>query len=144
MLGFSATADERLSSDSEGIERYRVFDERIRNLDLKLQAFANAVRQLGSSAGLLNAAYYLRARLTQIQYFFRENVSSLKRCPNCILIQNSCRLLNFSIPSRMVRILAPNRTVRADGVKCGDMLVYHRAITTTSHGWTMLSTYLKS
>lgn len=59
------------------MERFRVFDERIRSLDLKLQAFANAVRQLGSSAGLLNAAYHLRARLTQIQYFFRENVSPL-------------------------------------------------------------------
>ncbi|KAF8595381.1 WD40 repeat-like protein [Ceratobasidium sp. AG-I] len=76
-INYAPTADERQSSESEAVERFRIFDERIRNLDLKLQAFANAVRQLGSSAGLLNAAYHLRARLTQIQYFFRENAAEL-------------------------------------------------------------------
>ncbi|KAG8757024.1 hypothetical protein FRC11_004834 [Ceratobasidium sp. 423] len=68
---------ERASSDAEGIERFQVFDKRIRSLDLKLQAFANAVRQLGSNVGLLSAAYRLRARLGQIQYFFRENAAEL-------------------------------------------------------------------
>jgi len=74
-VNYGPTADERLSSEIEGVERFRVFDERIHKLDLKLQSFTNAVRQLGSSVGLLNAAYHLRARLTQIQYLFRENAA---------------------------------------------------------------------
>ncbi|ELU41225.1 WD40 domain-containing protein [Rhizoctonia solani AG-1 IA] len=73
----TVTKDERASGDAEGVERFQAFDERIRGLDLKLQAFANAVRQLGSSVGLLNAAYHLRARLRQIQYFFQENAAEL-------------------------------------------------------------------
>ncbi|KAG8750778.1 hypothetical protein FRC11_010066, partial [Ceratobasidium sp. 423] len=76
-ISYNVTKDERASSDAEGIERFQVFDKRIRSLDLKLQAFANAVRQLGSSVGLLSAAYRLRARLRQIQYFFRENAAEL-------------------------------------------------------------------
>ncbi|KAJ1311844.1 hypothetical protein OPQ81_010305 [Rhizoctonia solani] len=76
-ISYNVTKDERMSSDAEGVERFHAFDERIRSLDLKLQAFANAVRQLGSSVGLLNAAYHLRARLRQIQYFFRENAAEL-------------------------------------------------------------------
>ncbi|KAH7345391.1 WD40-repeat-containing domain protein [Rhizoctonia solani] len=76
-INYTVTKDERASSDAEGIERFKAFDVRIRNLDLRLQAFANAVRQLGSSVGLLNAAYHLRARLGQIQYFFRENAAEL-------------------------------------------------------------------
>lgn len=72
-----ATAGERLLTDSEGAERFRVFDEGIRKLDRKLLAFSNAVREFGSSAGILNAIYHLRARLAQIQYFFWENVSTL-------------------------------------------------------------------
>ncbi|CAE7180293.1 unnamed protein product [Rhizoctonia solani] len=76
-ISYGLTKDERTSSDAEGIERFHTFDKRIRNLDLKLQAFANAVRQLGSSVGLLNAAYHLRTRLRQIQHFFRENAAEL-------------------------------------------------------------------
>ncbi|CAE6415966.1 unnamed protein product [Rhizoctonia solani] len=76
-ISYNVTKDERASSDAEGIERFEAFDKRIRSLDLKLQGFANAVRQLGSSVGLLNAAYHLRARLRQIQYFFRENAAEL-------------------------------------------------------------------
>ncbi|QRV90650.1 hypothetical protein RhiJN_18668 [Ceratobasidium sp. AG-Ba] len=74
-VNYGPTVDERNTSDHEGVERFRMFDERIHKLDLKLQAFTNAVRQLGSSVGLLNAAYHLRARLTQIQYLFRENAA---------------------------------------------------------------------
>ncbi|QRW18765.1 WD repeat protein [Rhizoctonia solani] len=76
-ISHGLTKDERASGDAEGVERFQAFDERIRGLDLKLQAFANAVRQLGSSVGLLNAAYHLRARLRQIQYFFQENAAEL-------------------------------------------------------------------
>ncbi|KAG8788488.1 hypothetical protein FRC12_014529 [Ceratobasidium sp. 428] len=74
-INYGPTADERSTSEIEGVERFRLFDERIHRLDLKLQSFTNAVRQLGSSVGLLNAAYHLRARLTQIQYLFRENAA---------------------------------------------------------------------
>ncbi|KDN36121.1 hypothetical protein RSAG8_11068, partial [Rhizoctonia solani AG-8 WAC10335] len=76
-ISYGLTKDERTSSDAEGIERFQAFDKCIRSLDLKLQSFANAVRQLGSSVGLLNAAYHLRARLRQIQYFFWENAAEL-------------------------------------------------------------------
>ncbi|CAE6472842.1 unnamed protein product [Rhizoctonia solani] len=76
-ISYGLTKDERTSSDTEGIERFQAFDKCIRSLDLKLQSFANAVRQLGSSVGLLNAAYHLRARLRQIQYFFWENAAEL-------------------------------------------------------------------
>ncbi|KAG8707654.1 hypothetical protein FRC09_001682, partial [Ceratobasidium sp. 395] len=74
-INYGPNADERSTSEVEGVERFRLFDERIHRLDLKLQSFTNAVRQLGSSVGLLNAAYHLRARLTQIQYLFRENAA---------------------------------------------------------------------
>ncbi|QRW04758.1 hypothetical protein RhiLY_03757 [Ceratobasidium sp. AG-Ba] len=74
-VNFGPAADERNTSEHEGVERFRMFDERIHKLDLKLQAFTNAVRQLGSSVGLLNAAYHLRTRLTRIQYLFRENAA---------------------------------------------------------------------
>ncbi|CAE6415799.1 unnamed protein product [Rhizoctonia solani] len=78
--------DERASRDAEGIERFRAFDKRIQSLDLKLQAFVNAARQLASNVGLLNAAYHLRARLRQVQFFFRKNAAELfdaiTRMPN--------------------------------------------------------------
>ncbi|KAF8599394.1 hypothetical protein BDV93DRAFT_311967 [Ceratobasidium sp. AG-I] len=73
---FLATVDVPLSS-GRGVEGYRIFKERIRNLNLKLQAFANAVRQLNTSAGMQRAAYYLGARLAQIQYLFQENAAEL-------------------------------------------------------------------
>ncbi|KAF8599354.1 WD40 repeat-like protein [Ceratobasidium sp. AG-I] len=76
-VNYAPTTDERLLSDSEGVERFKVFDERIRSLNLKLQAFVNAVRRVRSGVGLLNAASRLSARLTQIQYFFRENAANL-------------------------------------------------------------------
>ncbi|KAF8595383.1 hypothetical protein BDV93DRAFT_564446 [Ceratobasidium sp. AG-I] len=72
-----ATANERLSGDSGGVERFWAFDERIPKFDRKLLAFSNAVRQLGSSAGLLSAVTLLRTRLTKIQSFFRENAAEL-------------------------------------------------------------------
>ncbi|CAE6502280.1 unnamed protein product [Rhizoctonia solani] len=76
-ISHTVSKGERMPSDTEGIEKYQAFDVCARNLDLKLQSFADAVRQLGSSAGLLNSAYRLRARLRQIQYFFRENAAQL-------------------------------------------------------------------
>ncbi|KAF8599392.1 WD40 repeat-like protein [Ceratobasidium sp. AG-I] len=76
-INYTSATDKPLSSDDKGVERFQVFDKRIRNLDRKLLALANAVRQLGSSAGLLIAVYHLRARLAQTQYFFRENAAEL-------------------------------------------------------------------
>ncbi|KAF8510291.1 WD40 repeat-like protein [Hysterangium stoloniferum] len=42
-----------------------------------LQNFANAVRQLGSSGRLLFSSFYLRQRLAQILFLFRENAADL-------------------------------------------------------------------
>jgi hypothetical protein len=50
---------------------------RIKGLDRELQNFANAVRQLGSSVGLVSSAYHLRARLNQVLHLFRENAVEL-------------------------------------------------------------------
>ncbi|CAE6502946.1 unnamed protein product [Rhizoctonia solani] len=74
---FNRMKDERTSADTEGIERFQAFDERIRSLRLKLQSFANAVRQLGSSVGLINAVNHIRTHLIQIRYLFRENAAEL-------------------------------------------------------------------
>ncbi|KAJ1311843.1 hypothetical protein OPQ81_010304 [Rhizoctonia solani] len=61
----------------EGIAIFRAFDNHVSNLDRQLQSFANSVRQLGSSVGLLNATYYLRGSLIQIEHLFRENAADL-------------------------------------------------------------------
>ncbi|KAJ1311871.1 hypothetical protein OPQ81_010330 [Rhizoctonia solani] len=76
-IRYTVTKDEQIPSNAEGIGKFHAFDERIRSLDLKLQVFTNAIRQLGSSGGLASAAYHLRARFGQIQYFFRENAADL-------------------------------------------------------------------
>lgn len=60
----------------EGVAIFRAFDHHVSSLDRQLQGFANAVRQLGSSVGLLNATYHLRGALLQIEHLFRENVSA--------------------------------------------------------------------
>ncbi|KAH7322143.1 hypothetical protein B0J17DRAFT_633508 [Rhizoctonia solani] len=69
--------DDRTYSNTEGIEKFRAFDDCISLLVLKLQTFANAVRQLASSAGLLNATNYLRCRLPRVQRQFQDNASML-------------------------------------------------------------------
>ncbi|CAE6407025.1 unnamed protein product [Rhizoctonia solani] len=69
--------DDRTYSNTEGIEKFRAFDDCISLLVLKLQTFANAVRQLASSAGLLNATNYLMCRLPRIQRQFQDNASML-------------------------------------------------------------------
>jgi len=72
------SADATQDVDSrEGVAIFRAFDGQARNLDRKLQGFANAVRQLGSSVGLLNATYHLRGALIQIETLFRENAADL-------------------------------------------------------------------
>lgn len=74
--GVSADATQDVNS-REGIATFRSFENTARNLDRQLQTFANAVRQLGSSVGLMNATYHLREALIQIEYFFRENAADL-------------------------------------------------------------------
>ncbi|CEL57327.1 putative WD repeat-containing protein C343,04c OS=Schizosaccharomyces pombe (strain 972 / ATCC 24843) GN=SPAC343.04c PE=4 SV=1 [Rhizoctonia solani AG-1 IB] len=110
-ISIGLTKDERQSSETEGAERFRTFDERIHGLDLKLQSFANAVRQLGSSVGLLNAAYHLRSQLTQIQYFFRENAAELfdviPHAPNTGTRPYSARKRG-KVRARGATTLAPN------------------------------------
>ncbi|KAG8682133.1 hypothetical protein FRC11_000207, partial [Ceratobasidium sp. 423] len=61
----------------EGVAIFRAFDNHVSSLDRQLQSFANAIRQLGSSVGLLNATYYLRGSLIQIEHLFRENAADL-------------------------------------------------------------------
>jgi hypothetical protein len=61
----------------EGVATFNAFNSHVSTLDHQLQGFANAIRQLGSSVGLLNATYYLRGSLIQIEYLFRENVGTV-------------------------------------------------------------------
>ncbi|KAG8732880.1 hypothetical protein FRC10_000546 [Ceratobasidium sp. 414] len=72
----SADATQDVNS-REGVATFRAFDGYARGLDRQLQSFANSVRQLGSSVGLMNATYHLRGALIQIEYFFRENAADL-------------------------------------------------------------------
>ncbi|KAG9118896.1 hypothetical protein FRC07_006350, partial [Ceratobasidium sp. 392] len=74
--GVSADATQDVNS-REGVATFRTFHSHSRSLDRQLQSFANSVRQLGSSVGLLNATYHLRGTLIQIEHFFRENAEDL-------------------------------------------------------------------
>ena len=66
--------DDRLQN--EGADMFWHFNKRIGQVDTELQNFANAVRPLGSSVGLISSSYNLRARLQQVLYLFRENASN--------------------------------------------------------------------
>jgi len=44
---------------------------------IQLRNFANATRQLGSSAGILSSAFYLRERLAHVSYLYTENAADL-------------------------------------------------------------------
>ncbi|KAF7791637.1 hypothetical protein EIP86_002657 [Pleurotus ostreatoroseus] len=50
---------------------------RILKLDNELRSFANSVRQLGSSIGILSSSYKLRERLLLILHLFRQNAADL-------------------------------------------------------------------
>lgn len=56
---------------------FSLLDRRVKWLDKGLQNFINAVRQLGSSVGLLSSAFQLRARLAQILHLFQLNAAEL-------------------------------------------------------------------
>ncbi|KAF8524312.1 WD40 repeat-like protein [Hysterangium stoloniferum] len=60
---------------AKGAEVFNRFQRK--GLDKELQNFANAVRQLGSSVGLLSSSFHLRQRLAQILFLFRENAADL-------------------------------------------------------------------
>ncbi|KAF5390996.1 hypothetical protein D9757_003981 [Collybiopsis confluens] len=50
---------------------------RINNLDKELRNFANAARQLGSSAAILASAFHLRTRIAHILHLYRLNAADL-------------------------------------------------------------------
>ncbi|KDN45838.1 hypothetical protein RSAG8_04671, partial [Rhizoctonia solani AG-8 WAC10335] len=65
------------SGSGADAERLRAFQESVGDLDLKLQRFANAIRWLGSSVGLLDATVHIQERLPQILDLFQDNASRL-------------------------------------------------------------------
>ncbi|KAJ7598791.1 quinon protein alcohol dehydrogenase-like superfamily [Mycena floridula] len=60
-----------------GAETFNKFQRRVNALDKELRAFANSTRQLGSSAGILSAAFNLREGLAHILNLYRENAADL-------------------------------------------------------------------
>ncbi|CAE6402885.1 unnamed protein product [Rhizoctonia solani] len=76
-IAILVTKDVPLSMNRGDTERFRAFQRSIGLLDLKLQSFANAIRQLGSSVGLLDSTTCIQERLPQILRLFRENASRL-------------------------------------------------------------------
>ncbi|KDQ13401.1 hypothetical protein BOTBODRAFT_66862 [Botryobasidium botryosum FD-172 SS1] len=91
-----ATIDARLQA--EGAEMFHCFDKRVKGLDKQLQSFSNAVRQLGSSVGLLSSAYHLRKRLNDTLHRFRENAAEL--FPEHVKKRDAERFKPFSIRNR--------------------------------------------
>lgn len=67
----------QLSLDVIGRSGDNMLLRRIRQVDTELFNFENAVRSLGSSAGLICSASDLRARLQQVLHLFRENAADL-------------------------------------------------------------------
>ncbi|CAE6438103.1 unnamed protein product [Rhizoctonia solani] len=65
------------SGSGADAERLRAFQESVGDLDIKLQRFANAIRWLGSSVGLLDATVHIQERLPQILDLFQDNASRL-------------------------------------------------------------------
>ncbi|KAF8605224.1 hypothetical protein BDV93DRAFT_76919 [Ceratobasidium sp. AG-I] len=74
---YGSIIDQQSRTETEGVRRFQTFDERIRNLDLKLQYFVNGVRQLGSSGGLLYTVHCLKSSLAQVRHDFQINASGL-------------------------------------------------------------------
>ncbi|KAJ7598511.1 quinon protein alcohol dehydrogenase-like superfamily [Mycena floridula] len=60
-----------------GAEIFKKFQIKLNVLDKELSAFSNAIRQLGSSAGVLSAAYNLREALARVLHLYRENAADL-------------------------------------------------------------------
>ncbi|KAK0192616.1 hypothetical protein F5146DRAFT_1102483 [Armillaria mellea] len=69
------TVDEHLQA--AGADTFHRFHKRINNLDKELRNFANAARQLGSSAAILSSAFHLRERLAHLLHLYRENAADL-------------------------------------------------------------------
>ncbi|KAI0270470.1 WD40-repeat-containing domain protein [Gloeopeniophorella convolvens] len=74
------SVDERLQQAA--MESLHRFQTCMGELDRKLLGFSNAVRQLGSSVGILSSALRLRERLTQLAWLFHENAAAL--FPLCV------------------------------------------------------------
>ncbi|KAJ8082886.1 hypothetical protein PM082_008743 [Marasmius tenuissimus] len=69
------TVDEHLQA--AGAEAFKKFQKRLTSLDKELRNFANAARQLGSSAAILSSAFLLRTRLANILFLYQENSADL-------------------------------------------------------------------
>ncbi|KAH7322145.1 hypothetical protein B0J17DRAFT_772855 [Rhizoctonia solani] len=93
--------DMPFSKNGADAEKFRAFQRCISLLDLKLQSFANAIRQLGSSVGLLNATAHIQDRLPRIFRLFQENASKLFD-------------IGVVLHSSSTQANAPNRTRRSD------------------------------
>ncbi|CUA74295.1 hypothetical protein RSOLAG22IIIB_11114 [Rhizoctonia solani] len=65
------------SGGGDDAERLRAFQKSISHLDLNLQQFANAIRRLGSSVGLLGATAQIQRCLPRILHLFQVNASKL-------------------------------------------------------------------
>ncbi|KAG8916326.1 hypothetical protein FRC02_004044, partial [Tulasnella sp. 418] len=61
----------------EAANKFFSFEKDVRQLDAELLNFANDLRPLGSSTGLISSSFQLRARLQQILHLFRENASDI-------------------------------------------------------------------
>ncbi|KIJ06708.1 hypothetical protein PAXINDRAFT_177738 [Paxillus involutus ATCC 200175] len=94
--------DLRISNDEKlmdaGADIFFRFERRVANLDKELNSFANAVRLLGSSVGVLSSAFKLREHLTTILFLFRENAANL--FPRKIPRQSREPLLNPNLMDR--------------------------------------------
>ncbi|QRV75864.1 BRCA1 carboxy-terminus (BRCT) domain protein [Ceratobasidium sp. AG-Ba] len=67
------STDEYFLSKQEGTERFKAFDERVHKLNMKLKAFADAVRLFGSGIGLIGAARQVQSPLLEMRHLFRHN-----------------------------------------------------------------------
>lgn len=80
---------------------------RINSLDRELRNFANAVRQLGSSSGVLTSALQLRDRLPYVLFLFHENAAYL--FPSKIHRKNIEAFLDQRVPTQE---LSPSAVTR--------------------------------
>ncbi|KIO23682.1 hypothetical protein M407DRAFT_9328 [Tulasnella calospora MUT 4182] len=67
--------DNRVQTDC--VRQFRTFEKRVFEFDHRLHEFEREVRRLGSSSGLIRAAYELRKHLLQIFEVFRSDSESI-------------------------------------------------------------------
>ncbi|PBK89839.1 WD40 repeat-like protein [Armillaria gallica] len=99
------TVDEHLQA--AGADTFHRFHKRINNLDKELRNFANAARQLGSSAAILSSAFHLRERLAHLLHLYRENAADL--FPRKITHATHINIVEAETPRRLHRRAKPSR-----------------------------------